>query len=164
MSAFALDWGVLWVCWESWSTISESTHQWITLYKWCFLISNRFLEVGWLNPRVNAHMVWLGMPTPFSIGDGPSYTPTSIWDVFASHIALQWTVLLTSWNVGVCYLIFVSHCYFSLPDWKYTGCTITGEPFEGKYWFWDLQGLFHRWNSLVCHHFPYSSKHRSSGK
>ena len=85
MSAFALDWGVLWVCWESWSTISESTHQWITLYKWCFLISNRFLEVGWLNPRVNAHMVWLGMPTPFSIGDGPSYTPTSIWDVSASH-------------------------------------------------------------------------------
>lgn len=33
------------------------------------LISNRFLTVGWLGPRVNAYVVWLDISTAFSVGN-----------------------------------------------------------------------------------------------
>ena len=61
----------------------QSHQQWIISCKWCSF-SNRFLKVGWLSPRVNAYVVWLDICPPFFVGNGPSCTPTSIWDVSVS--------------------------------------------------------------------------------
>ena len=84
-SIFILESGVSYMCWESWSTLSNVTQQCLTSFKWCFLISNRFLRVGWLGPRVNTYMVWLDIPTLFSVENGPSCTLTNVWDVSVSH-------------------------------------------------------------------------------
>ena len=64
------------------------------------IISHRFLQVGWLGPGVKAYVIWPDIPTPFSIGDGPSCTPTSVWDISDSHsFAVEGIVELLKFGV-----------------------------------------------------------------
>ena len=121
------------LCWESWLTLSKATQQWIISCKWCSF-SNRFLKVGWLSPRVNAYMVWLDICTPFSVGNGPSCTPTSIWDVsVSSQLCSGGHCKLLKFEGSLLKILF--SLLFSLPDWEYPGYITTGGPFGWKSWF-----------------------------
>ena len=111
----------------------QSHQQWITSCKWCSF-SNRFLKVGWLSPRVNAYVVWLDICPPFSIGNGPSCTPTSIWDVsVSSQLCSRGHCKLLKFEGSLLKILF--SLPFSLPDWEYPGYITTGGPFGWKSWF-----------------------------
>lgn len=121
------------LCWESWLTLSKATQQWIISCKWCSF-SNRFLKVGWLSPRVNAYVVWLDICPPFSVGNGPSCTPTSIWDVsVSSQLCSGGHCKLLKFEGSLLKILF--SLLFSLPDWEYPGYITTGGPFGWKSWF-----------------------------
>ena len=90
---------------ESWSILSKATQPLITSCELPLIISQRFLRVGWLGPGVKAYVIWPDIPTPFSIGDGPSCTPNSVWNVSVSQsFAVEDVVELLKF--GVHYLKF----------------------------------------------------------
>ena len=125
---------IRWLC-LCWVMIDfkQSHQQWIISCKWCSF-SNRFLKVGWLSPRVNAYMVWLDICTPFSVGNGPSCTPTSIWDVsVSSQLCSGGHCKLLKFEGSLLKILF--SLPFSLPDWDYPGYITTRGPFGWKSWF-----------------------------
>ena len=97
------------LCWESWLTLSKTSQPWIASCRWCFFVffffPNGFLGMGWLDPSINAYVVFLGISTPFSLEDRLFHSCQHMSFVCVPTF-LQWKLLLNFWYLGINYLMF----------------------------------------------------------